>query len=170
MEFFADKTPNQLMKAEPSLTKILTELINVNTDRIRCYEQAMEKLKEEDADLRILFARMINNSHQYKLALVQETPGLVEDLSNSTDDDRIFRMWTNVKDIFTDSERKTVLTSCAIGEDTALKAYEQVLKAENIPSPLRVLISGQKHSLAISHNTIKLLRDSQVHIMMLEYI
>jgi len=153
------------------ITKILNDLVQINNDRIQTYEHAIEELKDENADLKVVFTRMISNSLQYKIVLAKELPAIADYMNTgSAKTDRFFRAWMNVKTVFSGYDRKTILKACELCEDAALRAYETALRDDNISLNIRFLISEQKQSLEVSHNTIKLLCDSQVHIMMLGYI
>jgi uncharacterized protein (TIGR02284 family) len=159
------------METKRITSKILSDLIQINNDRIRVYENAMEELKNEDADLKVLFTRMISNSHQYKMALAKEVSTItVRHVNTETEGDKVFHMWKNVKGVFTEHNRKTILTNCKLGEDAAQTAYELALNESDIPLNIRSIVSDQRQSLKISYNTIELLCDSQVHTMMIGYI
>jgi uncharacterized protein (TIGR02284 family) len=160
-----------LMETKELTERVLNDLIRVNNERIHVYARAMEELKEEDADLKVLFTKMISNSHQYKIALAKEVSVLIEEvIVNSSTRENIFDAWMNVRSVFSGHDRKTILANCKLGEDNTQKAYETALQYENISKPIRRLISDQKLSIQASRNTITLLCDSQVHIMMLGYI
>ena len=60
---------------ETTSKEILNDLILINNDRIVGYEKAMHELKEEDADLKILFLDMIDESRNYKMELATEVIG-----------------------------------------------------------------------------------------------
>ena len=57
------------METREMTTTVLNDLIQINNDRIVGYERAMKELKDEDADLKVLFTTMIGESHQYKWRL-----------------------------------------------------------------------------------------------------
>jgi uncharacterized protein (TIGR02284 family) len=144
-------------------TEILNDLVQINNDRIVGYERAIKELKDEDADLKVLFADMIRESHRYKMALATELSVLGADIeSDTTTSGKIYRAWMDVKAAFTGHDRKAILASCEFGEDAAQKAYETAINEEDLPSHIMTLISEQKQSLRLSHDQIKALRDQQV--------
>jgi len=150
------------METRTANAEILNYLIQINNDRIVGYEKAIEELKPEDADLKSLFVKMIGESHQYKMALATEVQALGEDAdSGTTNSGKIYRAWMDVKAIFTGHDRKTVLNNCEFGEDAAQKAYKMALEEEDLSAHLRSLVTEQKAQLRMSHDEIKMLRDSQ---------
>lgn len=139
-------------------TEILNDLVQINNDRIKGYERAINELKNSDADLKELFTRMISESQQYKSQLVSAGARPDNDTTNSG---KIYRAWMDVKAVFTGNDRETILSNCEFGEDAAQKAYKTALDEENLPSDVRSLLSQQKQSLKASHDRIKMLRDLQ---------
>ena len=141
--------------------EVLNDLIEIQNDRIKGYERAIAELKPEDADLKVLFTRMIGESHKHKLALATEVQALGGEIeTGTTASGKIYRAWMDVKAVFTGNDRKTVLANCEFGEDAAQKAYKMALDDEDLSSDLRSTITNQKAELKVSHDEIKALRDS----------
>ena len=150
------------MKTTEMTTSVLNDLVQINNDRITGYEKAIKELKDTDADLKVLFAGMIAESHTYKMALASEITALGDDVdSGTTNSGKIYRSWMDLKALFTGHDRKNILENCEFGEDAAQKAYKMALEEENLPAYIRDLISEQKTGLTQSHDKIKTLRDSQ---------
>lgn len=146
------------METTEKTTEILNDLVQINNDRIEGYERALKELKDGDADLKELFSGMIRESTEYKSQLVSAGANPDNDTTNSG---KIYRVWMDVKAVFTGHDRKTVLENCEFGEDAAQKAYDTALSSDNLPSDVRSLLSQQKQALKASHDRIKLLRDFQ---------
>lgn len=143
-------------------TTILNDLVEINNDRIVGYQKAIEELKDNDSDLKVLFTGMIAESQTYKMALASEITSLGDKVdTGTTNSGKIYRAWMDVKAIFTGRDRKTVLENCEFGEDAAQKAYKMALESDGLPSNIREMISTQKASLKQSHDKIKSLRDMQ---------
>ncbi len=125
------------------------------------YEKAVEELKDEDADLRTLFHRYIQESKQYTGELIQEVSGLGGDAADgTTNSGKIYRVWMDLKAAVTGHDRKTVLANCEFGEDAAQKAYDMALNSDiDLEAPLRDLIVRQKTQLRVGHDEVKRLRD-----------
>src|SRR3954468_2845662 len=144
--------------------EILNDLILINNDRIIGYEHAIEELKGNDSDLKTLFASMIDESRQVRMALgkeVQALGGEMKDGDSTTNSGKIYKAWMDVKAVFTGHDRKTVLNNCEFGEDAAQKAYNAALLSEELPAYLRDMVSKQKHILKGSHDEIKALRNQE---------
>jgi len=104
---------------------------------------------------------MIGESQKYKMALATEVSALGEDIeTGTTNSGKIYRVWMDVKAMFTGNDRQTVLNNCEFGEDAAQNAYKMALESEDLPANIRELISDQKASLRTSHDEIKRLRDA----------
>lgn len=150
------------MKTATATAEVLNDLILINNDRIEGYERGRKELKDGDADLKSLFLNMISESQKYKMALATEVSALGEDIeTGTTNSGKIYRVWMDVKAMFSGNDRQTVLNNCEFGEDAAQNAYKMALEEEDLPANIRELISDQKASLRTSHDEIKRLRDAQ---------
>lgn len=148
---------------ETTSKEILNDLILINNDRIVGYEKAMHELKEEDADLKILFLDMIDESRNYKMELATEVIAGGEDAdTGTTNAGKIYRIWMDVRAAFTGHDRKAILSNCEFGEDAAQKAYKMALDSDNLPAYLRVMLEEQKQSLKLSRDQIKALGEQGV--------
>ncbi len=144
----------------------LNDLILINNDRIAGYEKAMEELKEkhaahnEDLDLIVLFEKMIDESRELRNALGREVQVLGGEMAEGTmTSGKIYRVWMDLKAVFSGNDRHSILENCEAGEDAAQKAYKEALEDEDLPKFLHEMISGQKELLMESHDEIKSLRD-----------
>lgn len=142
--------------------RLLNDLILINNDRVLGYQKAMEELKKEDSDLKLLFQEKVNQSNDYKTELSQkviETGQKVE--TGTTNAGKIYRVWMDVKAFFGGSDRKVVLDNCEDGEDAALVAYNDGLTSEGLTPDVRSLLTRHHAELKISHNRIKALKNAQ---------
>ena len=140
--------------------EILNDLVEIHNDRIQGYERALKELKEDDADLKSLFASMIAESHQHRLTLATEVQALGGDIkTGTTNKGKIYRVWMDVKAVFTGHDRHHILENCEFGEDAAQNAYHSALESEELPKYLREVVGEQQRSLKFSHDEIKSLRD-----------
>ena len=142
---------------------VLNDLIEINNDRIKGYEKAIEELKDGDDDLKTLFKSMIDERRQAKMALGKEVQVLGADMeaADTTNSGKIYKAWMDVKAVFTGHNRHTVLSNCEFGEDAAQKAYKAALADEHLPHFLRNMIEEQKTKFKASHDEIKALRDQE---------
>jgi uncharacterized protein (TIGR02284 family) len=151
------------MKTSKEVVEILNDMIQINNDRIKGYERAIQELKDEDDDLKAMFMAFIDQSRQNKMILGKEVQALGGDMDNGTTaSGKIYRVWADVKAIFTGKDRHAVLENCEFGEDAALKAYHTALRSDDLPEYLRQMISEQHELLLQSHNQVKSFRDQYV--------
>jgi uncharacterized protein (TIGR02284 family) len=142
--------------------EILNDLIEIHNDRIAGYDRAIKESTEENADLKQLFEHMIHESHECKMALATEVLVLKgETAAGTTNSGKIYRVWMDVKAVFTGHDRHAILANCEKGEDAAQAAYKTALADESLPLFLHTLISEQQAKLKFSHDKIKMLRDMQ---------
>lgn len=140
---------------------VLEDLIKINNDRIEGYEKALKDLKPEDADLRILFLRAIDQSRTIRSALGRELETLGSDIPTGTSaSGSIHRAWLELKATFTGHGRHAILASCEFGEDAIQKAYESALSSEHLPEYLSRTVLEEKQELKTIHDEIKALRDA----------
>ena len=141
--------------------RLLNDLILINNDRVVGYQKAMEELKAEDSDLKLLFQEKVNQSNGFKSELTQkviETGNKVE--TGTTNAGKVYRVWMDVKAFFGGSDRKVILDNCEDGEDAALAAYNDALTTEGLSPQARTLLTNHLAALNISHDKIKALRDA----------
>lgn len=142
-------------------TDVLNDLIKINNDRVKGYEKALSEVKTEDNDLRTLFAKMLRQSQELKSDLAMELQALGKEVtSDATTAGAIYRVWMDVKALFTGHDRYTVLNNCEFGEDAAQQAYKMAIETEGLSANINSLITKQKEELKSSHNEIKAMRDA----------
>jgi uncharacterized protein (TIGR02284 family) len=144
---------------------VLNDLVQINNDRIKGYEKAIEDSKNEDLGYDSLFDEMIHQSVQYKRQLIDEINMLGGDAdeSSTTNSGKIYRTWMDVKSAFQGHSDKSALELCEFGEDAAQKAYKEALSTDDLTATTRQLLLTQKAKLKESHDVIKKNRDMQVH-------
>jgi uncharacterized protein (TIGR02284 family) len=149
------------MTENKKIIGILNDLIQINNDRVVGYEKAIDELKAEDADLKMLFQRYTLESKQFAGELTQEITRLGGDPTDgTTNSGKIYRVWMDLKAAISGKDRKTILDNCEFGEDAAQKAYDIALNADvDLEPTLRELIVRQKAQLRIGHDEVKRLRD-----------
>jgi len=141
---------------------ILNDLIEINNDRIKGFERALNDV-EDDAELRAIFTEKIGESHQFKLALAKEVEVLGSDAETGNSfSGTLHRTWLDLKAKFTGHDDKSILEECEFGEDAIKKAYNEALKDEHLPAYIRDILNDQLDVLIASHDEIKALRDSAV--------
>ena len=151
-----------MMTTLENQARLLNDLILINNDRVVGYQKAMEELKDEDSDLKLLFQEKVNQSNEFKAELVNkiiETGNKVED--GTTNAGKIYRIWMDVKAFFGGSDRKVVLDNCVDGEDAALLAYNDALTSVGLSPNARNILTNHHAALKISYDRIRALKDAQ---------
>lgn len=141
--------------------EVLNDLVTINNDRIVGYERALEETKPEDADLKLLFTSMIDESRKIRVDLAGEVQALGGEFeAGTTASGKLYRAWMDVKAVFTGHSRHAVLANCERGEDAAQDAYNEALEENTLPNYIRTTLESQKQILRASHDRIKALRDA----------
>ena len=143
--------------------EVLNDLIQINNDRIDGFNRAAKDLGEGDADLKAVFDKFSTDSRQNVQELsaaVGEAGGEVE--TGNTATGTLHRAWIDVKATFSGHDRKSILQECERGEDAIKKAYRDALAEGELSVQASQVVAQQQQSINEGHDTIKLLRDSQV--------
>jgi uncharacterized protein (TIGR02284 family) len=139
--------------------EVLNDLIRVNNDRIAGYEKAIQEAKQEDTDLKILFASMVAESHRMKIALATEVQSLgAEVREGTTTEGKIYQVWRELKAVISGHNRHAILSNCEAVEDAAQNAYRTAMK-NSLPAFIRDLLTQQLDTLKSSHEEVRSLRD-----------
>jgi uncharacterized protein (TIGR02284 family) len=147
--------------------EILNDLIKINNDRVSGYQKAIENTDTLEAELKTLYARMVEESYEYNRELSEQVVKLGgEPATDSTAPGKLYHAWMDVKATFSGHDNKSTLAACEFGEDAAQKAYAKALEKDSaLPADAYDLIARQKSLLRGSHDLIKQYRDqySEVH-------
>jgi uncharacterized protein (TIGR02284 family) len=141
--------------------EVLNDLILMNNDRINGYGKTMKNLKERDADLKIIFQEIIDQTKQFNKALSAEVEKLGAAAETHTSvSGKLHLTWIRIKATFTGHNRKALLAECERGEDAIRVAYFEALnESSDLSSEQWELISVQAEQMKLIHNRIKMLRD-----------
>ena len=143
--------------------EVLNSLITINNERIEGYETASKESKEQD--LKSLFTDFTSTSQKCKQELVIEVTKLGGKIAEGAMiSGKFFRVWMDVKAALTGNDRKAILDSCEYGEETAVNAYNEVLKnnLNDITTEQQSMIRAQYHLIVADHNKVKSMRDALV--------
>jgi uncharacterized protein (TIGR02284 family) len=148
--------------ANKKLVSILNDLIKTNHDRITGYEKAANEIRNVDYVLESTFHRMAQDSQRFAEELSDRVIELGGQPSRgTTNSGKIYRVWLDVKGIFSGHEAYTVLENCEFGEDAAKKTYKLALESDtDWDATTRRLILMQQSILRAAHDTIKRLKES----------
>jgi uncharacterized protein (TIGR02284 family) len=149
------------MENNKETLNILNDLIEINNDRIKGYEKAINEIREEDAQLKDFFINCIAESSRFKMELGTEIQALGKDIDNdASTSGALHRTWISIKETFTGHSEKGILEECEFGEDAIKKAYDSALEEESLPKYIREILNNQYTILLTAHNEVKALRDS----------
>lgn len=149
------------MESTANTIEILNDLIRINNDRIEGYQRAIKDVETEDVDLKAMFSNMAEQSMRYR----QQLSEIVERLGGKTTDDtridgKIFRLWMDLKAMFTGNSRQSALESCERGEDAIQRAYTEALRSNSdLSAAVRPIVLEQQLGLQQSHDIIQKYRD-----------
>lgn len=154
------------METNEKLIEVLNGLIEINHDRVSGYEKAIEETKGLDADLVDIFRNNADNSSRYANQLSNIVTGLGgTPADGTTNSGKLYRVWMDVKTMFTGHDRHSILELCEEGEDSAQRAYKSALAAEaDMDANTRKIVTEQQARLNASHYIIKNYRDSQQEV------
>lgn len=142
--------------------EILNDLIRINNDRVIGYTKAIEELKSEDNDIRVVFQSFILTSKR----IITELTDLIlkyngEPAQDSTSAGKIYRAWMDVKATFTGHDLQSILNACEYGEDAAQRSYKSAMEDNSeVSSDVSQLVTEQKSTLKREHDSVKEYRDS----------
>ncbi|MCF2487669.1 PA2169 family four-helix-bundle protein [Dyadobacter sp. CY347] len=138
---------------------VISDLIEINNDRVAGFEKAIADINDENIDLKHLFEEYAQQSRknvQELSALVGSAAHVENDMSVSG---TLHRAWIDVKSLFGGSDRASILSEAERGEDAIKKAYTDAL-AGNVPLQSAEIIRSQAQGINAAHDKIKALRDS----------
>ena len=150
------------MDDNKKLIDTVNHVIRINKDRVEGYQLAAKET--EDADLKQLFSKFSADSARFRQELVAYVTSLGgKPAEDTTQQGKVYRAWMEIKKALTGRDRKAIIASCEFGEDAALEAYDDSLKADVVmPSDLREMVQRQRMQIQEAHNQIKVMRD-QAH-------
>ena len=172
--------PQQLVVAEPALAfplldggmsisstftsspqTTLKNLVQILNDGKEGFQQSAENVK--NPQLKEVFARFSLQRSKFAGQLESELLALgEEDPQNegTTVSGKLHRAWIDLKSAITKGDDHAVLAEAERGEDAAKDAYKTALENDNLPAPLREIITAQQAEVQAAHDEVKALRDS----------
>ena len=137
----------------------LNDLILINNDRVEGYQKAIDELKPEDSDLRILFQERVEQSSLNRDELAPAVVRGGEEIAEGTMvSGKIYRAWMDVKAFFS-GNRRAILDNCVFGEEAALRAYEEALNSEDLTPEQRAIVIRQQAEIQVSYDEIRAMRE-----------
>ncbi|HEX8186060.1 MAG TPA: PA2169 family four-helix-bundle protein [Blastocatellia bacterium] len=138
----------------------LNNLIETCRDGQNGFKEAAENVKSPD--LKTFFNQIVLERSQFVGELQQEVLRLGGDPENTgSTAAALHRAWIDIKGSLTGRDDQSILNECERGEDSAVEAYSDTLKDENLPSNLRSIVERQFQSIKKDHDRVKQMRDSR---------
>lgn len=136
------------------------DLVEINKTATKGYQEAAEgvtspQLKSELSRLsqqRAQFAAELSK-HATQYGINAEDHGTVEGALTDAAA-AIHRGWINIKSAITGHDDSAILGECETGDATALKAYETVLQATDLPAEAKGVIQQQHSQILNAKNQI----------------
>jgi uncharacterized protein (TIGR02284 family) len=140
--------------------KTLQNLVEILHDGQMGFAHAAENVK--NPKLKELFSRFSLQRSQFAGKLESELLSLGEkdpQKTGGTAAGAVHRGWIDLKSAFVKEDDHAVLSEAERGEDVAKKAYKEALE-EELPAPLRAIITTQAEAIQAAHDEVKALRDA----------
>ncbi|SFU56119.1 conserved hypothetical protein [Pustulibacterium marinum] len=134
------------MKHHAKTIHQLKDLIKINSERIKDYQDAIDCLKGERKELSIAYSKMIEQSLQFKTELENTViiyGGALKDYNPGS----IFEKWLALKDDFKYQNIDSSHDICISCEDALLKAYKKLTQDTDIDRDTRELLDKQHQKL-----------------------
>jgi len=147
-----------ILKSSPQ--KTLKNLVEILHDGQKGFSHAAESVK--NPRLKEIFGRFSLQRSKFAGELESELLALGEkdpQKEGGTTVGALHRGWIDLKSAFLSEDNHAVLSEAERGEDAAKKAYKEALE-EELPAPLRAIITAQAKAVQEAHDEVKALRDA----------
>ncbi|MCE7060443.1 PA2169 family four-helix-bundle protein [Dyadobacter sp. CY343] len=150
------------MAQNAEIIEALNDLIVINNDRLAGYEKAYDETNEIENDLRALFNTLGDQSRVHVIELSDEVVSLGGEPETGTmTSGKLYRVWMDIRAVFTFDNRRAVLENAEGIEDAARKAYEEALRSMEFPADINQMLLRQQNAITSTHDTIMKERDRQ---------
>ena len=147
------------MSQKKDIISTLNNLIETLKDGQEGFKQSASGV--DDPQLKTIFDTLSLQRSKFAGELQSEVVKLgdaePEDSSSATG--AMHRAWINIKSAVTNRDRHAILAEAERGEDSAVDAYKDALE-ENLPAPIRDIVTRQAAEVKTAHDKIRNLRDA----------
>ncbi len=148
------------MTNQQSQAETLNDLIQINRDRVKGYDHAIEDVTEGNgATSTVTFSQYKSDSERFIQELSSHVRSLGgEPATETTIGGMIHRTWMDIKTSLSSHEKESALNSCVYGDEAAIKAYESALESTDpaLPADVNMVLSRQLASIRSAHNANKM--------------
>jgi uncharacterized protein (TIGR02284 family) len=144
--------------ANETISRALTDILNLNRTSVKGYQEAAEEVKDatiksklsEFSQQRAGFVSDLEGfARQYGIEAKEETT--IESVATDAAA-AVHRGWINIKSAITGQDDSAVLEAAETGEATALKAYETVLGSADVPAGAKSVFQQQHDAILQAKN------------------
>ena len=138
----------------------LNDLIETCRDGQKGFKEAADNVK--NPELKSFFTQCASERAQCisELGLEVRRLGGDPEKSGSTAG-ALHRAWMDIKGTLTGKDDHSILSECERGEDSAVDAFRDVLKNQNLQSNTLTLVQQQLTIIQRTHDRIKQMRDAK---------
>ncbi|GGF09159.1 ferritin-like domain-containing protein [Hymenobacter cavernae] len=152
------------MAINESTARAYNDLVEINETGAKGYQEAAEgvsnpQLKSQLAQYsqqRAQFASELKQ-HAKQYGITTEGGNTIEGVLTDAAA-AVHRGWINLKSVVTGQDDNAILGECETGDATALEAYEQALKAADLPAEAKSVIQQQHGQILAAKNSITSLK------------
>jgi uncharacterized protein (TIGR02284 family) len=119
---------------------VLSKLLRIHYDHVAYYRWASNKAKE--LSLKAVFSSMATENEKNALALEREIGRAGDNVQKGHT--AASGILVRIKEMLTRTDRKSILDSCADGEDTLRTAYQEAISSNDLTMQTRQLVRNQQ--------------------------
>lgn len=148
-----------VMAQQKEIISTINSLIETLKDGQEGFKQAADGVK--DPNLKSLFREYSQQRSRFAAELQSEALSLgeAEPEESSSAAGAMHRAWINIKSAVTSGDDAAILSECERGEDSAVNEYKKAME-DNLPAPVRDIVSRQYSEVKSAHDRVKMLRDT----------
>lgn len=142
------------MEYSEEVTGRLNDLLEKNYDTEKAYKSAAESVK--DPQLKSFFNERAQERYDFGHELKSEIRnfGMSPDKGSSFTGD-VQRSWMNLKTNLSSDKEEAVLEEMVRGEKAAVKEYNEVMEATEIPASTKNILMKQRNAITAALNQVK---------------
>lgn len=147
------------MANQKEIISTINELIETLKDGQKGFKEAADAVS--DPQLKSLFTGYSQQRARFasELQAQARSKGEPEPETGGSAAGAMHRGWINLKSAITSQDESAILAECERGEDSAVQEFGKAM-SNDLPSPVRDIVSRQFSEIKSAHDRIKLLRDA----------
>ena len=147
------------MANQKEIISTINNLIATLKDGEKGFKEAADSV--EDPQLKSLFTGYSEQRARFASELQTQagSVGEAEPETAGSAAGAMHRGWINLKSAITSKDPAAILAECERGEDSAVQEFEKAMR-NDLPSPVRDIVSRQYREVKSAHDRIRNLRDA----------